>query len=192
MSTKNSLLLLATRWNGQNFPGGSFPVWKCLNCDLIYTEVPSWGSTDNYNAMAETPTFLMLHREYQRLPHVTEIITYEKCFPCTKVISEVFSCMEIRSKNTWSRSRTWSNFKFTSWVQHPIDSHPFRSMSISPPITEMQLFQYSLWKSKVKVMSVINEGRGHIVSPVSNQFTSFNHASLFHINKTTQSGNTAI
>ena len=31
--------------------------------------------------------------------------------------------------------------KVTTWVQHSIDSHPFRSMSIGPPIPEIQHFQ---------------------------------------------------
>ena len=31
--------------------------------------------------------------------------------------------------------------KVTAWVQHSIDSHPFRSMSIGQPIPEIQLFQ---------------------------------------------------
>ena len=41
------------------------------------------------------------------------------------------------------RSRSWLRWKFkvTKWVYHPIDSHPFRSMSIGPPIPEIQHFQ---------------------------------------------------
>ena len=31
--------------------------------------------------------------------------------------------------------------KVTKWVQHPIDSHPFRSMSIDPSIPEIQQIQ---------------------------------------------------
>ena len=40
------------------------------------------------------------------------------------------------------RSRSWarSKFKVTTWVQHSIDSHPFRSMSIDPSITETHKF----------------------------------------------------
>ena len=41
------------------------------------------------------------------------------------------------------RSRSWVRgmLKVTTWVQHSIDSHPFRSMSIGPPIPEIQHFQ---------------------------------------------------
>ena len=41
------------------------------------------------------------------------------------------------------RSRSWVRWvlKVTTWVQHSIDSHPFRSMSIGPPIPEIQHFQ---------------------------------------------------
>ena len=41
------------------------------------------------------------------------------------------------------RSRSWVRWmlKVTTWVQHSIDSHPFRSMSISHPFPEVQLCQ---------------------------------------------------
>ena len=46
-------------------------------------------------------------------------------------------------ENSRSRSRSWvrSKFKVTTWVQHSVDSHPFGSMSIGPPIPEIQHFQ---------------------------------------------------
>ena len=41
------------------------------------------------------------------------------------------------------RSRSWKRWKWkvTTWVQHSVDSNPFRSMSICPPIPEIQYFQ---------------------------------------------------
>ena len=41
------------------------------------------------------------------------------------------------------RSRSWTRWtlKVTTWVQHSIDSHPFRPMSIGGPIPEIRLFQ---------------------------------------------------
>ena len=42
--------------------------------------------------------------------------------------------------------------KATTWVQHSIDSHPFRSMSMGHPIPEIQLFQNLILKS---------QGQGH-------------------------------
>ena len=41
------------------------------------------------------------------------------------------------------RSRSWKRWKLkvTTWVQHSADSNPFRSMSICPPIPEIQHFQ---------------------------------------------------
>ena len=52
------------------------------------------------------------------------------------------------------RSRSWVRgmLKVTTWVQHSIDSHPFRSMSIGPPIPEIQHFQN--WTLKI-------QGQGH-------------------------------
>ena len=38
---------------------------------------------------------------------------------------------------SWVRSK----FKVTQWVQHPIHSNPFCSMSISPSTAQIQLFQ---------------------------------------------------
>ena len=53
-----------------------------------------------------------------------------------------------------SRSRSWvrSKFKVTTWVQHSVNSHPFRSMSIGHPISELRLFQNLTLKI---------EGQGH-------------------------------
>ena len=84
------------------------------------------------------------------------------------------------------RSQSWP------WM---IDSHPFRSMSITPPppptphppphssnksISNFNYFKS--WNYKVKVMGEV-KGEGHIVHPVSNQCTSF----WFHINRTNHS-----
>ena len=55
-------------------------------------------------------------------------------------------------ENQGSRSWVRSQFKVTMWVSHPIDSHPFRSISISPPILVIQHFQNSTLKIK---------GQGH-------------------------------
>ena len=48
------------------------------------------------------------------------------------------------------RSRSWGKWtlKVTTWVQHSIDSHPFRSMSIGHPIPEIRPFQ--TWTLNIK------------------------------------------
>ena len=53
-----------------------------------------------------------------------------------------------------SRSRSWvrSKLKAITWVQHSVDSHPFRSMSIGHPVPELWLFQNLTLKIK---------GQGH-------------------------------
>ena len=53
-----------------------------------------------------------------------------------------------------SRSRSWvrSKLKVITWVQHSVDSHPFRSMSIGHPVPELWLFQNLTLKIK---------GQGH-------------------------------
>ena len=58
------------------------------------------------------------------------------------------------------RSRSWvrSKFKFTIWV-HPIDSHPFGSMSIHRLIPMIEIF-FTIWPSKSKVKAI---AQGHIV-----------------------------
>ena len=61
-----------------------------------------------------------------------------------------FSKFELENQ----RSRSWvrSQFKVIMWVSYPIDSHPFHSMSIGPPILEIQHFQNMTLKIK---------GQGH-------------------------------
>ena len=55
-------------------------------------------------------------------------------------------------ENQGSMSCVRSQFKVTMWVKHPIDSHPFYSMSIGHPIPELWLFQNLTLKIK---------GQGH-------------------------------
>ena len=56
------------------------------------------------------------------------------------------------SKFDLENSRSRSQLKVTKKVYHPIDSYPFRSMSIGPPIPGIQLFQNLTLKIK---------GQGH-------------------------------
>ena len=50
-----------------------------------------------------------------------------------------FSKFDLENPRSWSWLR--SKLKVTKWVLHLIDLHPFRSMSIGPPIPEIQHFQ---------------------------------------------------
>ena len=51
-------------------------------------------------------------------------------------------------ENQGSRSWVRSQFKVTMWVKHPIDSHPFRSMSSCPFIPEIPHFRNLTLKIK--------------------------------------------
>ena len=55
-----------------------------------------------------------------------------------------------------SRSRSWvrSKMKVTTWIQHSVDSHAFRSMSIGHPIPGLPLFSTQL-NSTQKCLFVI-------------------------------------
>ena len=55
-------------------------------------------------------------------------------------------------ENSRSRSLVMSKLKVTTWVRHSVDSHPFRSMWIGHPISELRLFQNLSLKIK---------GQGH-------------------------------
>ena len=68
--------------------------------------------------------------------------------------------------------------KVTTWVQHSIDSHPFRSMSIGHPIPEKQLCQNLTLKIKFKVKVQVKVER-HAVGVTSHRFTSL----PFHVNR---------
>ena len=65
------------------------------------------------------------------------------------------------------RSRKRWTLKVTSWVQQSIDSHPFRSMSISHPIPDFKIWP---WKSEVKVTREGNV-ESHKVGVTSYQLT---------------------
>ena len=73
-------------------------------------------------------------------------------------------------------------FKVTMWVQHPIDSHPFRSMSIGPPIPDIQHYQNLTFKIK-------GQGHGwgnHSKSQWGSNILS-THIPLFHVNRPSHS-----
>ena len=55
---------------------------------------------------------------------------------------------------SWVRSK----FKVTTWVQHPIDSHPFGSMSIHPLIPMIELFFQNL---TFKIQGQSHSSRSH-------------------------------
>ena len=85
------------------------------------------------------------------------------------------------------RSRSWKRWtlKVTTWVQHSVDSNPFRSMSICPPIPEIQHFKIWPWKSKAKVKGEVDI-ESHKVGVISYGLTSFS----FHVNRPSHSWDT--
>ena len=85
-------------------------------------------------------------------------------------------------ENQGPRSCVRSNFEVTMWVWDPIDSHPFRSMSIGHPIPELRLFQNLSLKIKAKVMRQVKL-RSHNVSLRSYWLTSLS----FHVNRASHS-----
>ena len=78
--------------------------------------------------------------EFEGQDHIAGPTTYR-----LTLISLVPSIHDIHCfqdlKNSRSRSRVRSKFKVTKWVRLPIDSHPLRSMSIDPVISDIQLLQ---------------------------------------------------
>ena len=69
-----------------------------------------------------------------------------------------------------SRSRSWvrSKLKVTTWVKHSVDSHPFGSMSIGPPIPEIQHFQSLTLKIQGQGHSSQGWGQLHNINSNSN------------------------
>ena len=63
-------------------------------------------------------------------------------------IAELWRFQNLTLKIKGQGQEVRSQFKITMWVKHPIDSHPFRSMSIGPPIPEIQHFQNLTLKIK--------------------------------------------
>ena len=62
------------------------------------------------------------------IQHCIQLIPSQSTFPFLK-----YGYRKFDLENPRSRSLVRSKFKVTTWVQHPIDSHPF--MSIQPPMT---------------------------------------------------------
>ena len=73
-----------------------------------------------------------------------------------------------------SRSRSWvrSKLKVTTWVKHSVDSHPFGSMSIGPPIPEIQHFQSLTLKIQGQGHSSHGWGQLHNINSNSRGFNS--------------------
>ena len=91
--------------------------------------------------------------------------------------------LEIQGSRSWVRSK----LKVTTWVQHSVDSHPFRSMWIGHPIPELQLFKIWPWKSRVKVMGEVTV-QSHNVGLTSYRLTSLS----FHVKRASHSWVTTI
>ena len=68
------------------------------------------------------------------------------------------------SKYDFENLRLRSLFKATWWFQHPIDSHPFRSLSMDTLIFEIQLFQNLTLKIQGQDHGKV-EALGHKVGP---------------------------
>ena len=84
-------------------------------------------------------------------------------------------------------SKQWGvcdkKFKVTMWVLHRSDSHPFGSMSIGPPIPEIQHFKKIWhWKFKVMVIGVVKV-ESHNMFSTSSRLTSLS----FHVNRASHS-----
>ena len=83
------------------------------------------------------------------------------------------------------RSMSWVRSKMkVTWVQHSIDSHPFRSMSIGIPFLRYDFFKIRPWKSKLKVMGKVNV-ESHNIGPIFYQLTSLS----FQVNQPFHSWN---
>ena len=91
--------------------------------------------------------------------------------------------LEIQGSRSWVRSQ----FKVTMWVSHPIDSRPFRSMSIGPPIPELWLFQNLTLKIKGQGHGWGNNSKLQCGSDILG-LTSYRLTSLwFHVNRPSHS-----
>ena len=88
----------------------------------------------------------------------------------------VFSKFDL--ENPMPRSWVRWTLKVTTWVQHPIDSHRFYSMSMGPPIPEIQHFQ----NFTLKV-----QGQGHSWRPHSRYQNPINISLPFRVDEPSHS-----
>ena len=89
-----------------------------------------------------------------------------------------------------SRSRSWvrSKLKVITWVQHPINSRPFRSVPCQSalPFLRYSIFKIWPWKLRVKTMGEVTI-QSHNVRLTSYRLTSL----LYHVNRPSHSWNIA-
>ena len=78
-------------------------------------------------------------RSQRRYTTLSIHILFVPCQSALPFLDTAISIFDI--ENSWSRSWVRSKFKVTTRVQHSVNSHPFRSMSIGHPIPELRLFQ---------------------------------------------------
>ena len=85
-----------------------------------------------------------------------------------------------------SRSRVRSKLKITTWVQHSVNSYPFRPKSIGHPIPELRLFQNLTLKIKGQFMCEVTV-QSHNLELTSYRLTSLS----LHGNRPSHSWDTA-
>ena len=133
---------------------------RCLKSPRSHPPTPPWSHKSiSWSWMDDSHPFSFI---VNRPPHLWD-----------KAISD--SDLETPRSRSW----VWSKVKVIQSAQYHINSLPFHSTSIRPTIP---ISKFDLETSKVKVMSEV-KGQGHLLYPVSNQYTSFS----FHINRTNHS-----
>ena len=90
------------------------------------------------------------------LTHIS-FIPSQSAFPFLKYGYQKFDLENPRSRS-WVRLK----FKVTTWVQHPMDSHPF--MSIHPLIPMIEVFKYLTFKIQGQRHSWRSHNRYNILS----------------------------
>ena len=113
------------------------------------------------------------------------------CIHCYDVLNEDLSFHVDRPSHSWDtaiskfetgNSRSRSELKVTTWVQHSVDSQPFFSCQSGIPFLSYDFFKIWPWTSRVRVMGEVIV-QSHNVGLTSYRLTSL----LFHVNRPSHS-----
>ena len=122
------------QWMNSLFKGQQ--VGNCMSCTSTHylANVLAMHCGPRASEPIVHPTLYPTHISFIHPTHIS-FIPSQSNFPFLKYGYQKFDLENQRSRS-WMRSK----FKVITWVQHPLDSHPFGSMSIHPLIPTIDLF----------------------------------------------------
>ena len=120
----------------------------------------SWANKLETVGISHWPIYLPCTVAQEQAHYVSNIVSNSHLFHSKSIDLPIPKIWLSKYDLENPRSRSWvrSKFEVTTWVQHPIDSHPFGSMSIHPLIPMIEPFQNLTFK----IQGQSHSSRSHI------------------------------